>query len=206
MTYYNNDYISEIKDTIERVVIHSSTSRSKNLIIRLDFTYPEGINYPDDNNAFTKFLNSFIKNCTRKGLTPYYVWVREQSMNSIAGKHHFHLVLFLDGNIIQNPHKIYQKATELWGMTVGHSAAGLVHLCSHHLETQYINTAIQIRRNSPDFEQTLNEANKWIQYLSKSYSKEGYPHKVKRYGASQVPAIQQNAALTGPTITTGMCF
>ncbi|WP_291327140.1 inovirus-type Gp2 protein [Desulfovibrio sp. UCD-KL4C] len=187
MTYQSSyNHINEIEDTIERVLIHSSRSRSKNLVVRFDITYPEKFIYPNDNTIFSNFLNSFIKHCTRKKYSPYSVWVREQSLHSLVDNHHFHIVLFLDGNVIQNPSQIHNKATELWSKAIGHSAQGLVHLCRHNVDDQYLKTAIKMRRVNSDFEKTLAQTRQWLRYLSKEYSKEGYPYKGRSFGASQI--------------------
>lgn len=62
----NYRYIEDINNALDRVFTHSSLSRSKNLVIRLDFRYPAEFIYPNDNTIFSKVLNSLIRNCTRK--------------------------------------------------------------------------------------------------------------------------------------------
>ncbi len=193
----NYRYIEDIDNALDKVFTHSSLSRSKNLVIRLDFRYPVEFMYPNDNTAFSKLVNSLITNCKRKDLTPYYVWVREQSLNSLGGNHHFHMALFLDGNMIQNPFQIHVLATKLWGKNLGHSGAGLVHMCPHSIEDQAVNTAVKLRRSSPNFATTFAETKKWLRYLSKEYSKIGYPYNGRRFGASQI----LNPVLSAPTPT-----
>ena len=81
------------------------------LFIRLDFH----INYHTaTNDKFSNFLKQIKQWITRNyGIDKIgHQWVREQEKSK---KQHYHLVLLLDGNKIQNPKKLNETIREKWG-------------------------------------------------------------------------------------------
>lgn len=80
------------------------------LCVRLDFH----VNYHTSNNIrFSNFLKQLKQWISRNyGIKQIgHQWVREQEKSK---KQHYHLVLFLDGNKIQNPKKINEIIREMW--------------------------------------------------------------------------------------------
>jgi len=80
------------------------------LVVRLDYR----INYYTENN---RLLSNHMKNIIQWLRREYgiknvgYIWVREQEKSK---KQHYHLVLILDGNKIQNPRKINAILKRKW--------------------------------------------------------------------------------------------
>lgn len=175
-----------IWQAIVNFISRAVASRHKNLLIRIDLTYPEDTLYPNDNQRLTRFLDSLKHHCDRRGLGLLYFWVREESANSDTATHHYHLFLLLNGREIQNPYLILEKATDLWGKALGCDAAGLVHYCTHNNYLHPSPYAIQIRRTSPDFDTVMEEACGWVQYLAKLDSKEAYLGRTRPFAHSQI--------------------
>lgn len=158
--------------------------RHKNLIVRVDLTYPESVQYPSDNALLSKFLDSFKHYCDRNSMGSMYFWVREESIASYVATHHYHLFFLFNGRFIQNPYLVLERVTSLWGRALGCDARGLVHYCTHNNPLHSSPYAIQIRRTSPDFETVMDEVWGWVQYLAKLYSKEEYLYKTKSFSHS----------------------
>lgn len=80
------------------------------LIVRLDYK----VNYYTDNNKiFSNYMKNIVQWLRREyGITNVgYMWVREQEKSK---KQHYHLVLALDGNKVQNPTRINAILREKW--------------------------------------------------------------------------------------------
>lgn len=168
----NGDY-AEVQQSIDKLFDVAISRHNKILFIRMDLTFNEILNYPNDNSLLSRFMEALTLHCKRLGLDPLYLWVREQ-VSSI--NHHYHVILLLDGNKIQNPHGIFNKATDLWGNCLDTNAAGLVHYGSH----------IMIRRNAVGFDHSYHEALNLARYLAKSYSKGSAPKGVREMGMSNL--------------------
>ena len=166
-------YYQEVIKATKNLFSTMANKHNKVLPIRLDLTYPQYSDYPNDKVLLSRFIESLILHCKRKGLDPHYLWVREQASSK---NHHYHVILLLNGNKIQNPHGVYNKATELWGKGLNTDAAGLVHYGTH----------IMIRRNAPDFEQTYHDALSLASYLAKAYSKGNAPKGAREMGMSNL--------------------
>ncbi|WP_419788130.1 YagK/YfjJ domain-containing protein [Pseudodesulfovibrio sp.] len=181
-----NTHDVKILTAIENLIDKSVKLRNKNLYVRIDIRYPENIQYPNDNCALSVFLDSFKHYCDRKKLGLIYFWIREASLNSDTATHHYHAIFLLDGRYIQNPYKILEKATYLWGKRLGCDATGLVHYCRHKNNTHPNPYAIQIRRTSPDAAEVIYEVKQNAQYLAKRHSKENYLCRTKQFACSLI--------------------
>lgn len=168
---FNGDY-EEIHRSIYNLFDEAIRRHNKIFFIRFDLTFNANIDYPSENQLISRFMEALTLHCKRRELDPLYLWVREQARSS---NHHYHVLLLLNGNKIQNPYGIFNKATELWGMCLNTDAAGLVHY----------GTDIMIRRNGNDFDHTYNEALNLAGYLAKSYSKGEAPKGVREMGKSR---------------------
>jgi len=150
--------------------------------------YPAGsaLEYPVDNSLLSRFIEALTLYYKRKKVDQKYLWVREASK---TGQFHYHFILLLDGDYIQNAYGILQKASELWQGCLGiENGNGLVHLCTTGEEcTRY--GGIKILRNDPEFNQVLNKCYQLASYLAKCYSKEGLPRYVNGFGSSRLPQI-----------------
>lgn len=102
---YEEIIVSLIEQLDTSIDIHKRV-----LCVRLDFH----INYHTGTNL--RFSN-FLKQMKQRILRDYGIkqighqWVREQEKSK---KQHYHLVLFLDGNKIQNPKKLNESIREMW--------------------------------------------------------------------------------------------
>ena len=169
---FNGDF-EEIHLSINHLFDIAIRKHNKILFIRMDLRFDDTSIYPYDNNLLSRFMEALTLHCKRRDLDPLYLWVREQ-VTSI--NHHYHLILLLNGNKIQNPYGIFYKATELWGNCLNTDATGLVHYGSH----------IMIRRNTVGFEHSYHEALELAGYLAKSYSKGRAPKGVREMGMSRL--------------------
>ncbi|WP_319540952.1 inovirus-type Gp2 protein [uncultured Pseudodesulfovibrio sp.] len=182
----NKTYDMSIWNAIESLINSSIDLRSKNLVVRVDLRYPQNIQYPNDNQKLSRFLDSFKHYCDRRGLDLIYFWVREESLHSDMATHHYHIFFLFNGREIQNPYVVLEKATHLWGRALGCDASGLVHYCKHKNPDHPNPYAIQIRRTSPNFEEVKDDVSKWVQYLAKRHSKEKYLGRTRPFAHSLI--------------------
>jgi hypothetical protein len=168
-----NGYFEEVLQAIDNFFNNAISRHNKILFVRFDLRFNDNSTYQNDNRLLSRFMEALTLHCKRLGLDPLYLWVREQATSN---NHHYHVILLLDGNKIQNPYGIFNKATELWGMCLNTDATGLVQYGKH----------IMIRRNDNDFDHNYNEALKLAGYLAKSYSKGSAPKGVREMGMSNL--------------------
>jgi hypothetical protein len=86
------------------------TIHKRALVLRLDFRTNY---YTETNKRFSTFIKN-IKQWIERHYGIYntgYQWVREQETSK---KQHYHLVLILDGDKIQNPKKLNEVIKEKW--------------------------------------------------------------------------------------------
>lgn len=147
--------------------------------------YPSAstLSYPNDNVVLSRFLEAFILHCRRRQYDPNYLWVRECSN---TGQVHYHLLLLLDADYIQNAHGLQHKATELWQRCLNiEDGRGLVHLCkTGGYDDRY--GGVKIRRNAPDFHQVYAACFQRASYLAKCHSKGKAPAFVNELGCSRL--------------------
>jgi hypothetical protein len=180
-------YYREILQAIESLLYNMVHKHNKVFLIRFDIRYPEGCS-PDlytDNSLLSRFIEALIIHCKRKKYDPQYLWVRERAT---TGNVHYHFMLLLNGNLIQNGYGILQKATALWQRCMNVAdGRGLVHLCEpdgNNFRSDRLG-GVMIRRNSQCLDETINACFQWASYLAKCYSKEGLPPYVNGYGCSR---------------------
>ena len=104
-----------ILQKIDQLMTDMSNRHSKTFFMRFDIRFPQGYDYPNDNELFSQFQESFIKNRKREGYDPAYIAVRECSRE----KHqHYHVVLMMNGHKTQSIHDHLQTAERLWEKTL----------------------------------------------------------------------------------------
>ena len=104
-----------ILQKIDQLMTDMSNRHSKVFFMRFDIRFPQGYDYPNDNELFSQFQESFIKNRKRAGYDPAYIAVRECSRE----KHqHYHVALMMNGHKTQNIHDHIQTAERLWEKTL----------------------------------------------------------------------------------------
>lgn len=178
----------DILKKIESIFQNMTTENTRVFFAMFVLKYPSdsALNYPNNNELLSNFIEALILHCKKQDYKPKYLWVRECSIN---GQVHYHLMLLLNENYIQNAHGLLHKATELWQGWLGiEDGRGLVHLCEP--EENNINGyggGVKIRRNDPNFQQVYAESFQRASYLAKCYSKGEAPPNINEFGSSRVP-------------------
>ncbi|UQZ88010.1 hypothetical protein C4J81_01765 [Deltaproteobacteria bacterium Smac51] len=178
---------TDILDRLCRLMTFYTQKHNKTLFIRFDLRFPEHFTVPEDNTILSKFLDSFKTKLTRMGLSPSYLWVREQSRE----KHqHYHLVLLLNGSLVQNFYHILQLAEYYWGLALGCDASGLVDFCLYSRNGLPQSNGLMLRRNTLDFVPAFQTCFHWASYLAKENTKGYGPQWTKEYGSSRIPSLK----------------
>jgi hypothetical protein len=86
----------------------------------------------NDNEVFCKFIEelrrSYMSKCPRRKFhpdgreiipLPLYIWARELSD---SGQYHYHVTIVLDGQIAQDPQKVFYRARDLWANFINRAA------------------------------------------------------------------------------------
>ncbi len=167
----------DILDKIYGLFNYMINKHNKILFVRFDVTYPENYNAPEGNDIFEKFIANFIKNRSRAGYDPKYLWVREQHTSSNS---HYHCILLLDGNKTQNIYGHLAEVEKFWSNALRldiNETKGLINYCNRYSD------GMMIRRNTTDFNSQLTAAYQWASYLGKINSKQRIDG-VRNYGCS----------------------
>ena len=174
----------DILNKLHQLLSFVTCKHNKTLFIRFDLTFPQNMYVPTDNSLLSKFLDSFKTWLSRKGLDPHYLWVREQSRE----KHqHYHLILLLNGSLVQSCYPILQKAEYFWGLALGLiDARGLVDFCFQSRNGAPQTNGLMLRRGTPEFPATFNTCFHWGSYLAKENTKGYGPGYTKEFGSSRI--------------------
>ena len=173
----------EILGKTKKLLDTTMRRHNKVNVARCDLSYPASLYAPDNNEDMSKTIEYLKLIFKRQKCKLYYIWVRELSS---TGKQHYHLMLLMNGNKIQNPYGVLQKVNEIWGNRVYTGPApGLVHFCQPRNERPG-NYGITIRRESYDCNQKYRECFLAASYLAKVYSKGEAPKRVREYGMSRL--------------------
>ena len=166
----------------------------KVFFVRFDARFPEGFLHHGGNREISQLMKTLKEFYAYQGVGMHYIWVREQVSSPVP---HYHVVLLVNGSLIQNATGIWNKAEEVWSRITG-GPSGLIH---HGWPTRQGLSGIggiMIRRPSSkatgqplilqqqEFNTAWAEAVEWVSYLAKTYSKGNAPHRVREYGASQL--------------------
>ena len=179
-------FTSILNKTID-IIEDARDNHSKVFFMRFDLRYPEDEKASmDDNEKIKSFMNSFNKSLKRKKLDPKYLWSRECSKEK---KPHFHAFLCLDGNKTQKIDNHIKKAEELWNKQLGLNSNqnnGLVNSCTKDRNGNPQKNGIMIKRNSKDYNESLDKCVRWSSYISKENTKKSIPG-VRNFGSSKIP-------------------
>ena len=173
----------DILQSIFNLFVFMVKKHNKVLFVRIDITYPAEIRNLGDNNHISRFIESFALRFKRRRIDFKYLWVRE----AVNPDHnpHYHCMFLLDGNKIQNPYGLFEKATALWEKILGTGASGLVDYCLGN-RGQERNNGVMLCRNSHDFNQKFMDCFYRASYLAKVYSKCSSPKRVREFGLSRM--------------------
>jgi len=179
-------FYCEILQAIEALLGHMIQSHNKVFFIRLDLTYPaySAYEYPGKNDLISRFIESLSLYHKRKKHDPKYLWVRERSS---TGQVHYHLMLLLNGDYVQNAHGVLVHANNLWQRCLNvENAKGLVHLCTSAEGHYDPYGGVMIKRNATEYTQVHATCFERASYLAKRYSKGGAPAYVNEFGCSRL--------------------
>ncbi len=155
-----------ILDRIVRELLALLKIHCKVYCLRLDFHTSR-----DDslNSDFSRFMKGFVKALKNKYETKNigYVWVREQNNNQVD--HHYHLILYIDGNKVRKPQEVYELSLRLW-LARGHDH---VQRCWGKI----------IKRG---YIEQLSDLAKAASYVAKVYSKKRYCLTANDYSSSRL--------------------
>ena len=178
-------FYKEILQSVDSLLEYMIRRHSSVFLTMFIVKYPAGSasRYPNDNVLLSKFTEALIRHCTGRHYDPKYLWVRELSS---TGQIHYHFMLLLDSNMIQNTDVLIRiKATEIWQRCLGiEDGRGLVHLCPTGEKPDY--GGIKLKRKDPQFQQKLERCYQWASYLAKCYSKGATPAYVNEVGCSRL--------------------
>ena len=181
----NQGFYEEILQALESI-FEDMTRRNRRVYFSMyGLRFPAGSisRYPNDNSLLSKFIEALMRQCKRKNCDAKYLWVRE---NSSTGQFHYHLVLLLDGNKVQDAKSIMLVATYLWQKCLDiNNGFGLVHVSKiDDHERNYYAKGIKINKSDDHFQIVYDKCYQLASYLAKRYSKGGLPPYVKGFGSS----------------------
>lgn len=174
------DILKAIKENMDEM----TESHNKTLFMRYD------IRTPNDKRMDDKTLRHFHANWMKnlkvyEGLDPKYVLVKEQSRE----KHkHYHGVLLLDGNKIQNIQKPLKKGEELLSraLKIDHTVNnGLINDCTRGRDGKDQKNGIMLRKDDPDYEDQKKVCMEWASYLAKENTKKNMPKGTRTFSTSR---------------------
>ena len=156
----------------------SITKNSRVFVMRLDVHLPQEI----AQEMIKTFNQRFIEKEKNAGYDPLYIMVREVSSQ---GNIHYHMALFLDGNMTRNTYQHFQNAERVLQNIMGseYFASGLVDQCNHGHRN-----GIMIERNAIN-QFDLDEVLRQLSYLAKVDQKEHVHGKTFFYSRYTLPSV-----------------
>ena len=163
-----------ILQKIDQIMTDMSNRHSKVLFMRYDVRFPQDYEHTNDNELFSQFQETFIKNRKRKGYDPAYIAVREGSRE----KHqHYHVALMLDGHKTQSIHDHIQTAERLWEKILNlppknddagrTTCYGLIDDCMRNRQGQPQENGVMLRKDDPDYDSKYDQCFRRCSYLAK---------------------------------------
>lgn len=183
----NSLYRPNIHDKLSTLLTEYTTSHSKTMVIRFDATYPKGFNAVEDNSDISALMKLLIQQCSRKGVSPAYFWVREQSLRS--NNQHYHCMLLLDGNKTRRYYPYIELAEKIWGRILGVNPKGLIHYCDRDPDGNRQANGIILRSDDPYYEDKIDTVVRQAMYLAKIHSKGFYNDGFRDFGMTRISSI-----------------
>ena len=150
-----------IMDVCYNLLTVSLAKHSRVFVMRLDVHLPQDV----AQWMIRIFNQRFIEKEKNAGYDPLYIMVRELSSQ---GNIHYHMALFLDGNVTRSTYQHFQNAERVLQNIIGseYSASGLIDQCNHGHRN-----GIMIERNATN-QFDLDEVLRQLSYLAKIDQKE----------------------------------
>ncbi|WP_173982628.1 inovirus-type Gp2 protein [Magnetospirillum sp. SS-4] len=195
--YYSDDNDTRIINHMERQLHYANEHHNKVLLIRFDVHFPKmGYLYDGGNREISSLIKSLKAAYKGRLRDIQYAWARER----IDSQHpHWHLMLLIDGAIMQNPYGLLKKAEEIWNRILGGEYQGLIEFCDNRCMGHKTTGSVMMRRPSSEaegaelirqqqaYQAACGDAIWRASYLAKSFSKDEPPYRNRRFGCSQVP-------------------
>lgn len=180
-------YREFIFDSISSLLNMYTKIYNKVLVIRFDIRYPNKFIFTDNTENISQFMKIFIQKYSRKGLSPCYVWVREQGLRS--SNPHYHCLLLLDANKTYSYYQYLKSAEEIWGRILRIDHAGLIHHCTKDYFGNKQKNGIILRGDDPEVEKKTSMVIKQILYMAKDHTKGIYNDGYRDFGMSRLSSI-----------------
>lgn len=178
------DYNETILSALGTLLNYYTEAHAKTLVVRFDIRYPENYTEETKRSDISRCMQKIIQRYKRQGYDPQYMWTAEQSTSVHP---HYHCVLFINGNMTQNPYHVFQTVESLWGSTIGVPAQGLIHYCTQGKDGTPHENGIMLRRADSDFNDKLQAVQRQVSYLAKSEGKGEYNDGMRDFGISRIP-------------------
>jgi len=182
-------YRPTIRDNLATLLTEYATLHSKTMVIRFDVTYPKGFKAIEDNSDISALMKLLIQQCSRKGVSPAYFWVREQSLRS--NNQHYHCMLLLDGNKTCRYYPYLEAAEEIWRRMLNVDKKGLIHYCDKDSDGNRQDNGIILRSDDPNYEDKIDTVIRQAMYLAKDHTKGIYNDGVRDFGMTRLSNISR---------------
>ena len=189
---YNPTILSRIESQFEAML----QQHNKLLVIRFDVRFPrDGYLHDGGNREISYLLKALKEACANQISDIQYLWAREQ----VSSDHpHYHVMLLVNGSLMQNPMGLLHKASEIWSRILRGAYPGLIEFCDSRCLGHKETGSIMIRRPSSVaegetlfrqqqiYDEKLQEALGRASYLAKTFSKGNTPYRVREFSCSQI--------------------
>ena len=182
-------YRPTIRDNLATLLTEYATLHSKTMVIRFDVTYPKGFKAIEDNSDISALMKLLIQQCSRKGVSPAYFWVREQSLRS--NNQHYHCMLLLDGNKTCRYYPYLEAAEEIWRRMLNVDKKGLIHYCDKDTDGKSQANGIILRSDDPYYEDKIDAVVRQAMYLAKDHTKGIYNDGVRDFGMTRLANVSR---------------
>jgi hypothetical protein len=165
----NENYSAKQLDREIDLVETATEKHSRVLVVRMDVRYDKDILFPGDNSDYRRFLNSMMKELSRKHYDPQYVAKREQTKSKNP---HLHLAVLVDGNKKRDRNSLVATAEKHWANTLGMTPdevhdKRLVFRCNKDAEQKPKPNGYMLDRGRADYQETKKNVVKMLSYLAK---------------------------------------
>ena len=182
-------YRSTIRDNLATLLTEYTTSHSKTMVIMFNVKYPKGFLAVEDNSDISALMKLLIQQCSRKGVSPAYFWVREQSLGS--NNQHYHCMLLLDGNKTCRYYPYIESAEKMWGRILNVDPKGLIHYCDRDPDGNRQANGIILRSDDLNYEDKIEAVVRQAMYLAKDHTKGIYNDGVRDFGMTRLSNISR---------------
>jgi len=184
--FSEHTYIPEILDCIKKRLDFMVLLHCKTLFVRFDVRFASGTIHNGPSTEISDLMRA-LAGFYRQQEHPirmHYIWVREHNGSDAP---HYHVILLLNGSLVQNPMGVWAKASEFWSW-ITNGPAALVHLCGGMMirrpSTMVVGEGRIVQQNA--FQSAYTDALNWGSYLAKEFSKGNAPYRMRQYGSSRL--------------------